>query len=201
MKIIPAILAHTESELREKLVKVPRGAEEVHVDFTESSLISPLVKGEYPAVGLPVQAGGRRGFAAHLMLPHPEEYFERLAAAGFKKIIVQIEQIRTPSVLKHSVSAGEVVEIIPSLEIPTPLSVIDSFVNEIKEVQLMGIAEIGAQGRPFDARVVERVRALHQKYPHLKISVDGGVNKENAVRLEEAGASALVVGSAIGEFI
>lgn len=193
MKIIPAVLARTESELREKLAKAPRGAQEVHVDFVGQN--PPPFPPSFIKEGV-----GERIFTAHLMLPHPEEYFEKLAAAGFKKIVVQIEQSRTPSVLKHSVSVGNLVEIIPSLEISTPLSVIDSFANEIKEVQLMGIAEIGAQGRPFDERVVERVRALHEKYPHLKIYVDGGVNKENAGRLKEAGASALVVGSAIGEF-
>ena len=92
------------------------------------------------------------------------------------------------------------VEIAPSLKIDTPLEAIDSFAHEIQSVQLMGIAEIGAQGQPFDARVIPRVETLHARYPHLTISVDGGVNKENAEQLAAAGAARLVVGSALSEF-
>ena len=67
----------------------------------------------------------------------------------------------------------------------------------VTSVQCMGIAKIGAQGEPFDERVFKTIEVLHTRYPNLPISVDGGVNLENAKRLLDAGVSRLVVGSAI----
>lgn len=211
IEIIPAILAKTEGELRDKLALVPRAAEWVHVDFVENP---PPYSPSFNKGG-----GGGRIFEAHLMLPDPRSHLDDLVRAGFSRVIVQVCKInpppRSPSFIKEGARGGFFdpeafaellhewrgsVEIAPSLEIETPLSVIGSFAHELTSVQLMGIAEIGAQGHSFDERVILRVRTLHAQYPHLTITVDGGVNKENAVRLEAAGATRLVVGSHIHEF-
>ena len=64
-------------------------------------------------------------------------------------------------------------------------------------VQLMGIAEIGAQGNPFDARVLERIAFVKKHFPALPISIDGGVNLDTIDLLKKAGAERFVAGSAI----
>jgi len=46
---------------------------------------------------------------------------------------------------------------------------------------------------------MDRIKAVNQKYPNLKISIDGGVSLENAPILIGAGANTLIVGSAIFE--
>ncbi len=134
------------------------------------------------------------------MLPHPQEYISELVRAGFRRIVVQVENSSPEAFAELIHEWKHAVEIAPSLEIETPLDVIDSYAHELASMQLMGIAEIGAQGRPFDERVTSRVATLHAKYPHLTIAVDGGVNKKNAAALTEAGAIRFIVGSAIDEF-
>ena len=67
----------------------------------------------------------------------------------------------------------------------------------INAVQLMSIAKIGHHGEPFDARVIPKIKALRQKFPGVKIEVDGGINLQNARLIAEAGADVLVIGSAI----
>jgi ribulose-phosphate 3-epimerase len=64
-------------------------------------------------------------------------------------------------------------------------------------VQLMSIEKIGAHGYPFSENVIPKIKALRQKFPGVKIEVDGGINMENAKKLSDAGADVLVVGSAI----
>lgn len=66
-------------------------------------------------------------------------------------------------------------------------------------VQIMGIKNIGHQGETFDENVFEQVKNLKNKYPDVIISIDGGVNLENAKRLKDAGVDRLVSGSAIFE--
>jgi ribulose-phosphate 3-epimerase len=194
MQIVPAILAHTYDELRTKLAAVPVAAKAVHLDVVKTPIpLTPFPKGRES--NLPFGEVGEVVFEAHLMIHNPSPCIKECIRAGFKKIIIQVEDF---DFAKQAMPGS--VELVPSLEIETPLEVIDRFADKLKNIQLMGIAEIGAQGRPFDERVISRVRELREKYPHLKISVDGGVNKKNAEALEEAGADILVVGSAIKEF-
>jgi ribulose-phosphate 3-epimerase len=64
-------------------------------------------------------------------------------------------------------------------------------------VQFMGIRKIGYQGEPFAEEVYGKIRELRAHNPDIIISVDGGVNLENAPILLEAGANRLIAGSAV----
>ena len=61
----------------------------------------------------------------------------------------------------------------------------------------MGIEKIGFQGQDFDERVIGQIMGLRAKYPELKISIDGSVNKNTAPELVKAGVDRLVIGSAL----
>lgn len=88
-------------------------------------------------------------------------------------------------------------EIGMALNIATDLSLLEPLLDQLDFVQLMGIAEIGKQGQPFDTRVVERVRTFHTKHPEVPVQVDGGVTEHTAEALYGAGARRLVVGHAL----
>ncbi len=64
-------------------------------------------------------------------------------------------------------------------------------------IQCMGIDHVGFQHNPFDPKVLNLVKDIKSSYPELSISVDGGVNFDNARALFDAGASRLVVGSTV----
>ncbi len=63
----------------------------------------------------------------------------------------------------------------------------------------MGIQKIGYQGQTFDPSTPARVKELVTLYPNLDIEVDGGVAEATIPSLVAAGASRLVVGSAISK--
>lgn len=191
MEIIPAIIPKTAEDLKEKLEMVKGLAGTVHIDFVNPLPIPSFIKEGIKGVDF---------LEAHLMVPHPEEYIADAIKAGFSRVFVHVETLSSEAFAETIHEWKGSVEIGAVLEIATPLDAIDSFAHELETVQLMGIAEIGAQGRSFDERVIIRVAALHAKYPHLTIAVDGGVNKKNAEQLIVAGATRLVVGSALKEF-
>ena len=85
-----------------------------------------------------------------------------------------------------------------ALNLGTPIEVLDDFIDKIDLVLLMSVPP-GQSGQKFDERVVPKIIALRQKYPDVKIEVDGGVNPQNIAKLIEAGANLLVMGSAIWE--
>ncbi|TSC85218.1 MAG: ribulose-phosphate 3-epimerase [Parcubacteria group bacterium Gr01-1014_17] len=188
MEIIPAIIPKDSKDLKDKLESVKEFAKTVHIDFTEN----------LPLRGVPV--GGGMFLEAHLMVTDPVALIPSLVKDGFSRILIQVESVSAAAFAEIIHEWRGAIEIGAALKIETPLEAIDSFAHELTTIQLMSIAHIGKQGEPFDERAIARVVALHAKCPHLTISVDGGVNKENAKRLAAAGATRLVVGSAFKEF-
>lgn len=88
-----------------------------------------------------------------------------------------------------------------SLCLDTPLKVLAPVAIHVEVIQLMGwnFSSLGRQGQPFDPHAIDAIRELRLLYPKHIISVDGGVNLENAPMVIGAGADNLVVGSAIWE--
>jgi len=79
----------------------------------------------------------------------------------------------------------------------TPTEKISPYLDKINFVQFMGIDEVGYQGSSFNPAVIEKIREFRIQNPEMTVSVDGGVNLENAQSLIDAGANRLVSGSAI----
>lgn len=84
-----------------------------------------------------------------------------------------------------------------ALDVATDASLVEPYLGEIDYVQFMGIDAIGKQGQPFDRRVIGKLRAFHAKHPHLPLQVDGGVSLLTAGDLVSAGATRLIIGSAL----
>ena len=73
----------------------------------------------------------------------------------------------------------------------------DELIKAMGFVQIMGIDEIGKQGEVFNENVFAQIENLRAKYPSVTISIDGGVNLENAAKLKDLGVDRLVSGSTI----
>ncbi|MDP2651433.1 MAG: hypothetical protein Q8O98_02470, partial [bacterium] len=85
------------------------------------------------------------------------------------------------------------------VEIHIPLDDITGDVSKVDFLHLMSISEMGAQGRPFEPKIFDRIREVKEKFPDMSISVDGGINKDNFEELGKAGVSKAIVGSAFEE--
>ncbi|PIR86515.1 hypothetical protein COU13_00490 [Candidatus Kaiserbacteria bacterium CG10_big_fil_rev_8_21_14_0_10_43_70] len=138
----------------------------------------------------------------HLMVERPREIGVAFIESGARRIIPHMEVFEEPedaieTLRVYKDEGAEEVGI--SLLLSTPLASIEPLLLEgaVDIVQVMGISEIGFQGRNFDDRTLERVSRLRGEHPDLIIAVDGGVTSENAGALIEAGANRLASGSYI----
>lgn len=149
-------------------------------------------------------------FEADLMIARPEKEVEKWLQAGARRIIIHIESVSgdvLPAILSvvHDYMRQEQeldgfhtpTEIGLAINIDTPNQKLLPWIRDISFVQCMGIAQIGYQGQPFDARVLNKIHDLRERAPDVTISVDGGVNAATAPQLVRAGANRLVSGSAI----
>src|SRR3989344_1308026 len=71
------------------------------------------------------------------------------------------------------------------------------FCEEFDFLHCMGSDKIGCQGEAFSNRALENIKLLKKDLPGVVISVDIGINLENAESILGAGADRLTVGSGI----
>lgn len=193
-------------EITEKAGAVSRFVKTIQIDIMDGKLTHPVSWPYFAgqAESFEKVASGEVGlphwkdvdYEADLMIREPEDYFANFVNAGFHRIIVHVESTQKFREILEEWKG--VVEIGAAINIDTDNAALFPLIeNGLDFVQFMGIATIGFQGSPFDSRVVDKIASLRKIYPKVIISVDGGVNLENAPLLLNAGANRLVAGSAI----
>ena len=224
-EIIPAILPKDLDDLRDKMAQVSGLAPIVQIDVCDGKFVPskswPYVKGgmdEFARIiaedeGFPFWDS--LDIEIDLMVRHPEEVIESWIRTGAKRLVIHIES--TPKTLEiieklrdeYGTAKDEAfgLEIGVALDIKTPneevyeiLDLVDEEGDSIIDfVQFMGIDKVGFQGQEFDDQVLEKISDMRNLYPNTAISVDGGVNFDNAADLISAGATRLISGSAVFE--
>ncbi|HEY4495874.1 MAG TPA: hypothetical protein VJC04_00760 [Candidatus Paceibacterota bacterium] len=186
-EIVPAILPKNFADLREKLSLVKGLFRLVQIDITNDKL-------EFEN-GLPFWEDF--DFEIDLMIEESENKLDYFINAGARRIIFHPGIAKNLDFVFKKLSG--VADIGLALDFETQTNVLKPFLEKIDTIQVMSIKRIGFQGEPFEESIIDKVAILHEQYPRLAISVDGGVNLENAKQLIKAGAARLVIGSAIFE--
>lgn len=209
VEITPAVLAKNFADLKAKLERVVGASGVVQIDVVDG-VYAPSVTWPYDnLVAFERVLAGDEGlpcwedidFEFDLMVADPLVQVERYVAAGASRVIVhakshgsadaiqKVQPFRTNDELAVLVGVA--------LSVDARVEDLDLFHAHIDYVQVMGIEAVGFQGHPFDPRATMLVSQLRERYPHLPIQVDGAVSLANARALAVAGATRLVVGSAI----
>ena len=203
IEIVPSLPAHTFQELKTKLGMVRGLVPAFQVDIADGLFV--------PSRSWPMNSGDQAQFRrivtgqekfpyhdefefeVHFMTHDPEKLLPDWVAIGISRALFHVEARHDFPALRAL--AESAVELGVSLKIGTPISRIDRYIEHIGVVQLMGIAEIGVQGQPFDPRVLDSIREVRERYPDVIIEVDGSVNVDTAPLLVAAGATRLAPGS------
>jgi ribulose-phosphate 3-epimerase len=115
--------------------------------------------------------------------------------AGADMLVFHIESLPLDGFLDFCESTSVSVGV--SAHGATTIDELARYAEHADYIQLMGIYEIGAQGLPFDERVLGKIEELKRRFPEKMISIDGSVNKNTINRLRDAGADRFICGSAI----
>lgn len=129
----------------------------------------------------------------HLMVDNPENYLDRFTLNKDDIVSVHPESPSTLS-FKELLHAIKAKGWIPSIALnpETPISIIKELAIQPQHILLMSVNP-GFSGQEFMPVVYDKIKQLSG----VPIAVDGGINPSNAKKLLEAGASQLVVGSAL----
>ncbi len=198
--IAPSILSADFSRLGEEVQAIDlAGADWIHIDvmdgrFVPNITIGPLVvKALRPVTSKPLDV--------HLMIVEPERYVEDFANAGADIISVHAEHNASPHLHR---TLGQIKELGKQagvvLNPSTPLELIE-YVLDLCDLVLIMSVNPGFGGQSFIPGVVPKIRKLRQMCDARGldpwIEVDGGLKGNNAWQVLEAGANAIVAGSAV----
>jgi len=203
--IIPAILPKNLEDLHQALAQMQSIAPVVQIDVVDGVFAPtktwPYVGGEEfekmlaQDEGLPFWED--IDFQFDLMLANPKDEVERFVQAGAASVIIHAMSPGAKEALVLLQESRPIVSVGVAFLPSAVVADVQAFEGLCDFVQVMGIAEVGSQGKPFDARALTLVAALRAARPELLIQIDGGVSLSSAEALVQAGANRLVVGSAI----
>lgn len=199
--IAPSILAADFLNLGREIAFLNESADIIHLDIMDGTLVPNISFGF--SVVEPVSKIATIPMDAHLMIVHPENYFERLVKLGIQMISFHAEAVEREgeSVIDFiknlkamGVKAG--VAINPDYPIEKALE----FVSEADYIVVMSVFA-GFGGQKFIEATYDRVKALKSRIretgSECLIQVDGGVGVGNIGTLEEAGVDMFVAGSSV----
>jgi ribulose-phosphate 3-epimerase len=196
MKISVSILdcdfLHLEDEIR---AVEQAGADAIHLDVMDGKFVPTISFG--PAIGRAVRRATGLPIHTHLMVADPGAQVERFC--DFSDLIIfHIETVTDPAPLLAAIrKAGCAVGL--SINPHTPLVHVTPWLGRLDDVLVMSVVP-GKGGQQLIPAALDRVRTLRAAAPvdgKLTVSIDGGVNPDNAARVREAGADIAIAGSAI----
>lgn len=191
-EIIPAIIAKDFQEIKKKIRQVEPYTKWIQLDIMDGDFVpnttwnnpKDLMKMDFSIF-----------LEAHLMISEPEKYVDRWIEVGIKRTIVHIEAVKNLKKIVEKCRQKKV-EIGLALNPETSSGVIDDLMNQIDLVLILAVSP-GFGGQKFKKETLRKIVDLRQKYPRVKIEVDGGINPETAKKCVKAGADILISGSYI----
>ncbi|MES2224949.1 MAG: hypothetical protein V4478_03100 [Patescibacteria group bacterium] len=211
IKIIPAILPHTYRGIDFAVEKVVGAVASVQVDIVDGHFAPNRTwlfnnKDEENLQGILDQEVGMPywdsiNYEFDLMVKDPIQYMDMFIAFGPSKVVFHLEGLDHEKTIAFFEAIPEIVRTAIAfgiaIGIDTDPAGIAPYMPYIESIQCMGIKNVGYQGQAFDEGVYAQIQKVKELYPDKAIAVDGGVSLENAVQLVEAGATELVIGSAL----
>jgi len=196
--VSPSILSADFGRLAEEVRAVDEaGADWIHVDVMDGRFVPNITIG--PVVVEAVRKATNKPVDVHLMIVEPERYLDDFVRAGADHLIVHCEPgstIHLHRALGHIRDLGKTAGVV--LNPATPLSQIE-YVLELCGIVLIMTVNPGFGGQQFLPEMLPKIRALRQLCDERGldpvIEVDGGLSGENAWRVLDAGANAIVAGS------
>lgn len=201
IQIAPSMLSADFLHLEKDVEMVNGCADIFHLDIMDGVLV-PNISYGFPVIEA-IAKKAVKPMEAHLMIVHPEKYFERFAKTGVKMMSFHLEAAD-----RDGNDPAEMLDMIKSYGIKAGLAInpdiaperVFPYLEKADYILVMSVFA-GFGGQKFIETTYDRIRAIKSEISRTgsscQIEVDGGVSPSNASALAAAGAEILVAGSAV----
>jgi ribulose-phosphate 3-epimerase len=213
-EIIPAILEKDFREIKNKLTFLRGRAKCAQIDFCDGIYVSsqtwPFSSGVFEDVDFLKIVNEEEGmpywedidFEFDLMVADAVENFDTYLKLGPKRMIFHLGAQKNLEEFEHFLEGLDMyvrdnVEIGIAFKPSDDLAVVSRLSHKVDFLQCMGSDKIGVQGEKFSEKAIENIKFLKKELPGIMISVDIGINLENAEMILKAGTDRLSIGSSI----
>jgi len=198
VKISPSLLAADLGCLKDEITRaVEGGCDDIHIDIMDGHFVPNLSFG--PGIVETVRKLTDLPLDVHLMVDNPLHMIAPFAEAGSDYLTVHVEvEDDMPHIFGKIAEYG----IRPgvSLRPETPVESVIDYLDLVDIVLVMSVHP-GFGGQAFLEESYDRIKKIAEASSNIVsrplISVDGGVDMDNAPLLVRAGANHLVAGTAV----
>jgi ribulose-phosphate 3-epimerase len=213
-EIIPAILEKDFSEIKNKLTFLRGRVKCVHIDIQDGVFTQmptwPYASGGFEdaeflkilreEAGLPFWE--EFDFELDLMVRDAVENFDLYMKLGPKRLIFHLYAQENLEEFENFLEGldmytRECVELGLAFRPREDLGVVARLSSKVDFLHCMGSDKVGYQGEAFTDKALENIKFLTDKLPGVAMSVDIGINLDNAQEILDAGATRLTIGSSI----
>lgn len=198
VQIAPSVLAADFMNLGKDIQMLNESADVIHLDVMDGTLV-PNISFGFSVID---QLGGIATIPmdAHLMVVHPERWFQNLKKDGVSMVSFHLEAAgeQTAECIDtiHSLGMKAGVAINPDM----PVENLFPYIGKADYFLIMSVFA-GFGGQKFIGDSLGRVACLKaeldRRGDHAIIEIDGGINADNIKSVKDAGASLIVAGSSV----
>ena len=198
--LAPSILSADMAHLGDDIKKLEEaGVSCLHFDVMDGSFV-PSISFGMPVVKA-VRAATDMTIDLHMMVSEPERYIEEFAELGADIITIHAEAcVHLGRTLRAIRQMGKKAGV--ALNPATPLTMLEYILDYVDVILIMSV-DPGFGGQKFLKTSTQKIKdtyALLKKHgleDKVTIEVDGGICQENVKEVVDAGASMIVMGTAV----
>lgn len=197
-RIAPSILAADFLHLEKDVELVNRCGDVIHLDVMDGTLV-PNISFGFSVIDQ-LSKIATAPMDVHLMVVHPERWFEKVASDGVQMCSFHLEAAgrRTSSFIRKIQSLGMKAGVAVNPDVP--VEKLFPYIGKADYFLIMSVFA-GFGGQKFIYESIDRVAALkaelEKKSSRALIEIDGGINLGTVKAVKEAGVDLAVAGSSV----
>jgi pentose-5-phosphate-3-epimerase len=196
VEIVPAILKKTFEDIEKDWGIVEGAAQHIQIDITDGVFAGD---GTFREISRFKQLPNSEKAELHLMVHTPSNYVDEIIDLNPARCIFHVEAFEGTNDISSTykkLREATTSELALATNPESPDEWLEEYIDLVDYVLFMGYNP-GWANQPVNATVFRKIGAFHDKYPDMRVAVDGHVDKETIGLYVDSGARILCANTSV----